>query len=35
MKETTKFWILLALLIASIVLLVMLQHGANAPELFQ
>lgn len=35
MKETTKFWVLLALLLASIVLLLVLQHGANTPKLFR
>lgn len=35
MKESTKFWILLALLIASIVLLAVLEHGANTPALFK
>lgn len=35
MKESTRFWILLGLLLASIALLLVLQHGTNAPNLFQ
>jgi hypothetical protein len=35
MKERTKFWILIALFIASVALLLVLQHGANTPALFQ
>ena len=35
MKDSHKFWVLLLLLAASIALLVMLQHSANAPSLFQ
>lgn len=35
MKERTKFWILLVLLLASIALLVILEHSANTPALFE
>ena len=35
MSERIKFWLLLALLAASIALLLVLQHGTNAPDLFQ
>lgn len=35
MSERVKFWLLLGLLLASIALLIVLQHGTNAPNLFQ
>jgi hypothetical protein len=35
MKDAHKFWILLALLIASLALLISLQLGTNTPSLFQ
>ena len=35
MSDKTKFWILLLLLIASVLLLVRLQSGATAPFLFE
>jgi hypothetical protein len=35
MSERVKFWLLLGLLAASIALLLVLQHGTNAPNLFE